>query len=261
MTDFSLHTWRLLLPQNPFTTPDVLLPEEEHHYVFNVLRLKVGSDVQLTNGEGSIASGKIVRTDKKGTLVEIHNVLEKPRAKSRIHLYLGCPKPATLDEIIDFVAEQGACEVHIFKTQKCQSKAPFKLEKLQKNAFEALRISKSPWATKIFCYDTLEEFLSSKPQSLDFLCDESPIYTAENPNTHIASLTETLQKIDKSQTRLGIFVGPESSFTEAERTLIHEKTKATPVSLGQNILRVPTACVSAVGIAVGFCESREKTLA
>ena len=241
--------WTILVEQDEFiSNTAVTLKEDELHYIANVLRLKVGDDVEITNCRGLKCLAKIEVFTKKEAKLVILNVLTQKKTSPEIHLYLALPKPSTLEEVIASVSEMGLDEIHIFRSEKCASKAPVKLEKLERISNEAVRISKSAFSTKVFSYETMQDvFLKRKLQlenGLNLFCDESHVY--ENKVTN--SLLKILQEKFNPQQNINIFIGPEASFSSIERDFIFNHLNCCAVSLGDNILRVPNAVYSAFSI-------------
>lgn len=167
-----------------------------------------------------------------------------------IKLWLAMPKPSTLEEVVATASELGVSEIHIFKSDKCAVKSELKKEKLQRISDEAVRISKSTFSAKIFEQPGLNSLVDfSADSAVTLFCDESHVY--ENKITN--SLFQVLQeKFHLNIQDIHILVGPEASFSDQERQFILETLHAIPVSLGWNILRVPTAVTVVVGVVKSF---------
>ena len=58
---------------------------------------------------------------------------------------------------------------------------------------------------------------------------------------------EIIEKIEKGQS-VGIFIGPEGGFEEAEVEMAVEKAKAKSITLGKRILRTETAGLTVLSI-------------
>jgi len=246
------HLWRLFAPAPVGVGENISLAEDEHHYAFHVLRLAQGAAVEVGDGRGWLARGVLDRCDKKGAHVRVEHELEEKIFGTRVHLFLGQPKPATLEDVVAQAAELGVAKIHVFRCVKSQSKAPLKREKLERLALESLRITKGFRAPEIVVHDSVEALLSTGGLSQAgrvFLCDESPLH--EVGAAHHNGLHVQLMANGKGGTEdVGVIVGPESSFTDGERAAF-ATAGAVPVSLGPLVLRVPTAVAAAVSVAMG----------
>lgn len=241
---FAKQTWRLFLKSAVAVGERAWLPEEEHHYAHHVLRLGVAERVEVGDGAGFVASAVIIRSDKKGTEVEIEEVVPEPTFPCPITLFLAQPKPSTLEEVVGLSAEMGVSNIVVFRSHRCQSKAPVRIEKLERTSREALRITKAARAPAVSYYDDFTGLkLLFERMGPVFLCDES----AEAPGSDFGSMLRNAKA--EAIPRLAILIGPEASFDVAERACFVE-WGARPVSLGPLILRVPTAVAYAVGAAM-----------
>ena len=258
-------TWRLFTSASLLPDLEVALNEEEHHYAVHVLRLGAGDVVELSNGTGCIARAEFMRADKKSAILKIRNVTEHTSPQVCVHVFLGMPKPATLEEVAELASELGATSLHVFRAARTQFKNEPKLEKLQRQSREALRINKSPFATDVHCYSNLNALFAAQVLQkcgLVLLCDESPLYAPDHSkdhahmHNHIINVLQLHLKSSPQTLHVGIVIGPEASFTEEERAFFIENTKAIPVTLGARILRVPTAVAAAVSCVLGSLEAQ-----
>jgi 16S rRNA (uracil1498-N3)-methyltransferase len=247
-------TWTLISNNINENSKYLIINDNEHHYGYNVLRIKERTSIQVTNCRGIIAEGIITSANKKELVIDINSVRKIEKTKPNINLWLAMPKPTTLDEVIANSSEMGANQIHIFKSEKAASKAPIKLEKLIQLSNEATRISKSAYSSEIFCYDSLNHFYQeyvskSNSKKIILFCDESHVYEGKITNSILNKIQENYKK---SIEEICILIGPEASFSDNERELILNKLNVIPVSLGNNILRVPNASASALGVAISF---------
>lgn len=227
---------------------EVVLKEAELHYLTNVIRLQIGDFIELTNGLGYKASAQILSISKKEAKLVIEHVEQQNSLSPKICVFLALPKSSTLEELVSSASEMGLDEIHIFRTEKCASKAPVKLEKLQRLSLEALRVSKSALCTQVYCYDNFNSFLTQQKNKIDnginLFCDETNSSSGEN------SFLKVLMNNFNPQKNIHIIIGPEGSFSLKERDTILKNIYCRPVSLGSNILRVPNAVYSALAIAL-----------
>ncbi|WP_186647915.1 RsmE family RNA methyltransferase [Fluviispira vulneris] len=247
-------TWTLIQTDLSKDQNEVILKDDEHHYAFHVLRLSSGEEVEITNCKGLKAVGCIDSANKKSISIKIDKISELKKSSPEIHLWLAYPKPATLEEVVSSASELGVDHIHIFKADKSAVKSPIKIEKMERISQESVRISKSAFAAKISCYNNLNELFQkiidlNNKNRLILFCDESHIYEGKIRNSIYSVLREQF-KNDLEE--ICLLIGPEASFSDKERLLIHETITKNSVSLGNNILRVPNAVLSALGSIINF---------
>lgn len=247
-------TWTFICPELNKDNDIIFLSPDEHHYAYHVLRVQIGQEVELTNCNGLKATGLIQTVNKKEISIIVKEIILTNKPNLHINLILASPKPTTLEEVIASASEIGATEVHIFKPDRSASKAPFKLEKLKLISDEAVRISKSPYSAEIYIYDNIAKVFSALNSNANknyllLFCDESHIYEGKITNSIYTKIKEYYRKEIQ---KIYLLVGPEASFSEQERELISKQSNAVSVSLGGNILRVPNAAISALGVALNF---------
>ena len=234
-------SWRLFVSGAGVAGDVLTLGEDEHHYAFHVLRLQAGEHIEVGDGRGFVADAVLTRVDKKGAEVSLLVVRPERRAACRVTLFLAQPKPSTLEEVVALVSELGVARVVVFRSRRCQGKAPAKLEKLQRLSFETLRVTKGFRATEVVIVDTAAALeIEHAAAGRLFLCDETP----QSEGNDLASAIARAPEGD-----VGIIVGPEASFTIDERSEFQRKG-ALPVSLGPLILRVPTAVAYAASVVL-----------
>lgn len=243
-------TWTLITREQDLQIGAPLLFEgDEFHYAAHVLRLQVGHAVCVVNGLGTKAHGEVTHISKKNVTVTLNHVTHATFPAPHIHVCLALPKPSVLEDVVFQCSEMGVFAVHLFPGDKSAFKGAPKQEKLERASCEALRVSQSAFCTRIFTYESLEHFYElhlsdNKTQSMTFFCDESHVYA----NTAGVSLVQHItQHVSHPPREINLLLGPEASFSERERAFILAQTNCTAVSLGKNILRVPTAVCVAVG--------------
>jgi 16S rRNA (uracil1498-N3)-methyltransferase len=248
-------TWRIFSDTIPDTEQNISIGDDEHHFVRNVLRLRAGETAEIVNGKGAIATAKLVECRKHESIFDIVQRREQEKPPFSILLFVGTPKPSALEELIAVSTELGATQIHLMHTSKVQNKQEIRSDRMRRIMRESMRISRSAWDTEIFLHKSIDDAIRHLPQhSTRVLCDESPIYEQHgNIQNHILSIL----KRQTQTTTIAVFIGPEASFTNEERTHIATAASAIPVTLGSHILRVPSAAAAATVLCLGFFTTRE----
>lgn len=249
----SQHIWRFFTDEKLRDRTTVTLSEDERHLALHVLRLSIGDCVEITDGLGGFAKAKISHLDKKKFSCEIIESKNVSAPKHRVEVIVAMPKPATLDDVVARCTELGASCFHIFSADRSPTRAEPRVEKLQKQALAALRINKQLWLPEFFFYKKLDELMASGVLKGALLCDEDPIHSlGKNSHPH---LLKHLINLETKPQCVRFIIGPEASFSEAERHALNSTPDIQPVSLGDAILTVPAACASAVTLVSSYFAS------
>ena len=207
----------------------VLLGESEHHHLTRVMRIAVGEEVELVNGEGSLAQAKVSTTDKRSTTLKILAVETAARPDRQILLAIPLMRPSKLELIVEKGTELGA-DGFILYTADHSEKSDLsanQLERLRNLTLSALKQSGRLFLPSLEIIASLDKiggyilFGDTRPEA------PSLLEVALHPKT--------------------VFItGPERGFSERERALLEQKGKG--IKLSPHILRAETAPLAAMSI-------------
>lgn len=218
---------------------DIVITGSDVNHIKNVLRMKVGEEVAVSNGE----DGKEYRCEIAGfeeDLVRLtlrfvkEDGLELP---SRVYLFQGLPKGDKMELIIQKMVELGVYEIVPVATKRCvvkldDKKASSKIQRWQGISEAAAKQSKRRIVPQIHNVMTFGEALQyARDMDLKMI----PYELAEG----MAGTKKLIESVTPGQS-IAVFIGPEGGFEESEV----EKAKAAgvlPVTLGKRILRTETA--------------------
>ena len=184
-------------------------------------------------------------TNKKATAKVIETRTIAPLPKPEIHLALSLPKFQTLEKVLEKMVELGVHSVHPFTSDfsfvKSSKKVPAKKygrwEKIIRGATQQTGRGEFLNLTPIKPLSVLlKEF--SEQEALGLLAYEGE--GGENLKNRMAEMGSNPQP-------LWIFVGSEGGFSTEDLDLFKDY-KLLPISLGDQVLRVETACVTLVSI-------------
>ena len=217
---------------------------ELYRHMARVLRLKAGSEVQLTDESGRQFAGVIEEVGAKSLIVRITATegAPEPEAGLRITLYQGLPKGEKLDLILQKCTELGVSEVVTFDAERSIVKlrgerSASRLGRCEKIVQEAARQSGRRSVPKVVLGGSLEEVLREARHTVRLLLWEGE---------QTVGLRETLGAHESPES-VAIVVGPEGGLSAEEV----EQARAcgfTPVSLGRRILRTETAGLAMLAI-------------
>lgn len=205
-----------------------IINDEEQQHIVKVLRMKNGEEIHVTDGKGSLASGKLLIEGKKANIQVEEIKSDYPDFSPKLHIAIAPTK--NIDRIEFFVekaVEMGISEITILQTEKTERKN-INIDKLRKQAIAASKQSLR------FHFPIIND--STKLQ--DFMKNINP------ENTFVAHCHENLERIELKEIpkleNITFLIGPEGDFSEKEISFLAEN-QVKAVSLGNQRLRTETA--------------------
>jgi len=228
--------------ENPTQTTH--LSDEDSHHASKVLRMGVGSEFYLLDGNGTKFVSKIIKIEgKKVYFKELQVVENLPENPQKLHLWIAPTKQMErMEWMVEKCTEMGIKSIGFFVSKNSERKE-IKLNRLDKIIVSALKQSKQLYKTQ------LSEILSFKNLITQLNSEKSVKAFAYISNENISSLAE----IAKQKSETHILIGPEGDFSMEEIETL-KQNKYEPFSLGKSILRSETAgliCTAAFAIQKG----------
>jgi len=243
------------LPSRSRPVPvSVALPEDESKHA-GVLRLAVGSPVQLCDGRGRVVQGKVdVVGSKKQparVLVEVVEVVEvvSPASSTAWHVAVACGslKGSRGDWLVEKCAEIGAATLTPVLTARSRRVGPKDQARYERIAVSVMKQSLQAWKMDVCAPCGLFEYLDGVDAGGDgraagttrvFVGAESAGGFGEVLCACRAPGVDGRRRIEKAV----VLVGPEGDFTPEELEGLLARG-VTPVGLGARRLRTETAAV------------------
>ncbi|WP_170426935.1 16S rRNA (uracil(1498)-N(3))-methyltransferase [Ruegeria arenilitoris] len=212
----------------------VPLTRDQAHYLFGVMRLAVGGQVALFNGQDGEWLTEVAEAGKRGgslTCVAQTKPLQLPPDL----WFLFAPiKKARTDFIVEKAAEMGAARIMPVQTEFTNSER-IRQDRLQAHAVEAAEQCGGTYVPEVAELQRLDRVLDSWPEGRQLMfCDEAEVGSALR-----------LAASEPGQP-WAILIGPEGGFSDRERARLSALPYAHVVSLGPRILRADTAAVAAL---------------
>ncbi|MBB6111451.1 16S rRNA (uracil1498-N3)-methyltransferase [Mucilaginibacter lappiensis] len=223
-----------------FYTPDIepahpqyFLSEEESKHAIRVLRLEVGSEVQLIDGRGGFYTAVIQDAHPKRTILQITSVTESYNKRNHyLHLAVAPTKNIErLEWFLEKATEIGIDEVSLVISQRSERKEA-KVDRLNKIITAAIKQS-------IKAYHPVLNEPVKLPELLARPFDGQRFIAHCEPGDKLNLRGELLP-----HGRYLILIGPEGDFTPAEiESALQNGFK--PITLGESRLRTETAALEA----------------
>jgi 16S rRNA (uracil1498-N3)-methyltransferase len=235
-TDFRIP--RLCVSQDLAAGDEVRLDPQQTNYLVNVLRLGAGAPVLLFNGrDGEFAAALNTSSRKAASLVVGARTRTQETPPDVDYLFAPL-KHARLDYMAQKAIEMGARRLRPVITRHTQV-ARVNLERLRANAIEACEQCGVIWIPEIAPVQSLADALKSWPaERLLVFCDEE---------AELASPLDALESAG-ADGGVGLLIGPEGGFDDAERAAILSAPRMLRLNLGPRILRADTAAVAALAL-------------
>ena len=209
----------------------VELDAAQANYLGNVLRLGVGAELFVFDGQSGEWLARIAEAAKKRMTLSVERKTREPEVIPDVWLAFAPVKRTQTDWLIEKATELGAARLVPVITQRTIAER-VKLERLEAIAIEAAEQCGRTRLPEILAPLSLKKLLFDRdPERRLYFADESggePAATAFMPGPAL------------------ILVGPEGGFTDEERQRVRETPGAVPISLGPRILRAETAALAAL---------------
>jgi 16S rRNA (uracil1498-N3)-methyltransferase len=216
------------------------LEEDTARHIAQVLRMKEGDCIHLTDGKGRVATAKITSIGKKTCDVFLNDIKEFPPTNKNITIAVSLLKNAGRFEwLLEKSAELGINSIVPLICQRTE-RQQFRQDRLQNILISAMLQSRQAWLTVLPSPIAFMEFI----QETTF----ENRYVAHCEEAEKINLSDFIKPNQKDSL---VLIGPEGDFTMDEiRTAIEKGFK--PVSLGYTRLRTETAAITAAVICVQY---------
>jgi 16S rRNA (uracil1498-N3)-methyltransferase len=218
---------------------EIILDEDTSKHIVQVLRMKKGEKLNLTDGKGNLLTTEIADDHKKHCRVKIEDTSRKDQDTRRITIAISLLKNSNRFEwFLEKATEIGIHEI-IPLICKRTEKQKFREERMQNILISAMLQSQQSWLPVL--HKPIDYELIFRQEEIIHTSQKFIAHCIEEEKRNLADLVnETLS----SQV---ILIGPEGDFTNDEVLLaIHNHFDA--VSLGDTRLRAETAGIVAATI-------------
>lgn len=217
---------------------EIQLDKDQTNYLVNVLRRGAGDSAIVFNGrEGAFRAEILQLTKKQVALTLIEQTAPQTQAND---LWYGFAPIKRLDYVVQKATEMGASVIQPIVTEFVQN-ARINDDKLLANAIEAAEqceiLSLPTIAPSVKLSELIKTWTQNHGDRILIFADESA--ASSSPVGTMSTLKGK---------RLGLIIGPEGGFSQAERELLLAQDFVIPISLGPRILRADTAAVAAFAL-------------
>jgi len=224
------------------------LAADEARHAVKVLRLAEGARVQLFDGAGAQAEGRVVSTGKGRASVEVQGVSRVAKPACGVVVASAVPKGARAEDMVDQLSQIGVigwqpvvCERGVVEA------TDGKRARLERRALQSCKQCGRPWVMQVGEKTTVAELLSSgladcwlmmdtEGDSLELVIEQSGEFQGEPEN-------------DVAYKVVGLLVGPEGGWTDSERQAI-QAVGVTRFNLPMPVMRIETAALAGAAVMI-----------
>lgn len=224
--------------KNEWLTGDgIVITGSDVNHIKNVLRLKEGNSISVTDESGTIYSCTIKKLNKDSVELDILDSCQDDTELSvEVTLFQGLPKAEKMELIIQKNVELGVHDIFPVNMSRCVvklgDKAASKVERWGKISEAAAKQSKRAIIPEVKMPISFKECLS-KINDYDMIILPYENALGMKHSAEVISRASGLKKV-------GILIGPEGGFAEEEVEAAKEAGFEI-ISLGKRILRTETA--------------------
>ena len=211
------------------------LDEDNSRHVVQVLRMRPGEALRLTDGKGALLDGVILDDHKKKCRVSIKAAFTEPPRTNRVTIAISPVKhTARFEWFLEKATEIGVSTIIPLLCERTERQS-IRTDRLRNILVSAMLQSQQAWMPVLTEPTPFSQLLAQAPTAQGYIAHllEAPRATASLAAISTAETTTTL-----------ILIGPEGDFTPKEVDMALA-AKLIPVSLGQNRLRTETAGIVA----------------
>jgi len=217
------------------------LASDKARYLGRVLRLRVGDNLSVFDGEGSEFTATITAVSKANATLRVDEKTNvATESPLRVHLVQGISRGERMDFVVQKATELGVKRITPVLTEfgvvKLNAeRAEKRREHWQKVAASACEQSGRARLPLIDTPIPLKNWFGHKPKQVDSEIVLRP------------DATMPLAGIDSPATKVCVLIGPEGGFSDTEFEDA-EIAGFRPVSLGPRVLRTETAAIAAIAV-------------
>ena len=217
----------------------IIITGKDVNHIKNVLRMKIGEEVSISNGEdGKEYRGIIKEFLDDEVICDLAFIKEDGvELPSKVYLYQGLPKADKMELIIQKAVELGVYEIIPVATKRAVVKLDEKKSKSKIARWQAISESAAKQSKRAII-PKVADVLSFKEALKD--CQKAHVKVIPYELAEGMEKTKEIISGLKPGQDIAIFIGPEGGFEETEINAAME-AQITPVTLGKRILRTETA--------------------
>lgn len=222
---------------------ETIITGSDVNHIRNVLRMKVGERVRISDNEGNDFYCAIAQIGSEEVSLVVLERAEDTEPSLKITLFQGLPKGDKMEQVIQKSVELGVSEIIPVAMKNCVVKLDEKRARAKQARWQAIAESAAK-QSKRSMIPSVGEVMSFADAAAYAKKLDVRILPYENQRG-LAHTREVFGRIQKGVS-VGIFIGPEGGYDSSEIALAKDDMEM--VSLGNRILRTETAGLCALSM-------------
>lgn len=226
-----------------------VISDDEAHHALGALRIKVGDQLILFDGNGTEGHARVTSVDRKQLLVEVAGTtVHEFDVAVPVTLAVAMPKTHRQGYLIEKCTELGVAAIWPIETERSVTKpGATAVEKWRRRAIEAAKQSGRRWIPQIESPQCFHDVVARR--------DEFQHAAFAHTIGAAVSSSKWLATVKPGETVL-IFIGPEGGWTEEECGWARDADLSL-VRLAPTVLRTETAAVAVCAAVAALCGATE----
>lgn len=242
---------RYWIEKSQIFNDQVIFKNEQFHHIFDVCRQEVGHHFEVITEDSKAYLVEVIAVEKKQASAKITETREIAKLnRPHIHIALSMSRYPVMDSIFERAVEMGVSSVTPFCSEysfirKANNLPEGKLERWQKIVISATQQCGRGELMQIktpLNWEPLLEQINPTGQKWGLFAYEGQSSSAVRPY-----LQTRMQTLESKPADVWLIVGSEGGFSSSEVTDL-KNLGLDPVTLGAQILRVETACLTLVSV-------------
>ena len=228
---------------NP-TRNELVLDEVNSRHIVQVLRMKEGASLNVTDGKGNVFICSILVANKKKCTVRIEETVKHPAPVQSLCIAISLLKnSARFEWFLEKATELGVTEILPLVCERTK-KEKFRFDRMESICISAMLQSQQAWLPLLHHPTDFKKTVEQSIAEKKFIA-----HCAEVGNKGNLFISRNDQ--DQAAASTTILIGPEGDFTADEITFAIQN-HFTSVSLGKTRLRSETAAIAAAVMLVNM---------
>jgi 16S rRNA (uracil1498-N3)-methyltransferase len=212
------------------------LDEDTSYHIVQVLRMKNGEQLKLTDGKGNLITATISEEHKKHCIVSIQATSNQQPVTRKVSIAISLVKNSSRFEwFLEKATEIGVNEIIPLICERTV-KEKFRFDRMKGICISAMLQSQQTWLPSL--HEPIAYDLLFRQEEIAAIAQKFIAHCIEEEKHDLSGL------LNKSLPSQIILIGPEGDFSNRELDLAMQ-SHFIPVSLGETRLRTETAGVAA----------------
>ena len=222
---------------------------EDVKHITQVLRMKPGERIRVSNHEGESFLCEITSLDKIQVELQVLEEMPSTELRQKIYLFQAIPKGDRMETVIEKAVELGVYEIIPVEMKYCVVKLDDKKKASRQKRYQAIAAAAAKQSKRSRIPRVHDVMTYKEAVSYSNLCDVRLVpYECKEG---MAATKQALTKV-KDAASVSIMIGPEGGFATEEIEMVQDTMDV--ISLGSRILRTDTAAITAMSMVMLECE-------